>query len=78
MKAKEKKINLRRVLTALDLDGAVLGVEGVIVQVHHASQGRGEPHAVRDQTVARKPHELVALRHVVQKAANNNGFGIFF
>lgn len=54
--------------TALDLDGAVLGVEGVVVQVHHAGQGRGEPHAVRHRAVAGQSHKLVALRHVVEEA----------
>ena len=38
------------------------------MEVHHAGEGRGEPHAVRHRAVARQPHELVALRHVVQKA----------
>ena len=52
-------------LTALNLDGAVLSVQRVVVEVHHAGQGRGEPHAVGDGPVPVQPHHLVLLRHVV-------------
>lgn len=53
--------------TAFNLDGAVLAVERVVVQVHHARQRGSEAHAVGDAAVAAQPHQLVALRHVVQE-----------
>lgn len=53
--------------TAFNLDGAVLAVERVVVEVHHAGQGGGEPHPVRDAAVAAQPHQLVALRDVVEE-----------
>ena len=37
------------------------------MEVHHASQGGGEPHAVGDGAVAVKSNHLVLLCHVVQK-----------
>ena len=55
-------------LTAFDLDGAVLLVERVVVEVHHAGERRREAHAVRDGAVAVQPHHLVLLGHVVQEA----------
>ena len=60
-------MGLAQILTALDLHSAVLPVQGVVVQVHHAGQGGGEPHAVGDRPVTVKPHHLVLLRHVVEK-----------
>ena len=59
-----------QILTALDLHGAVLPVQGVVVQVHHAGQGGGESHAVGDRPVPVQPHHLVLLRHVVEKTEN--------
>lgn len=53
-------------LTTLDLHGAVLYVERVVVEVHQAGQSCGEPHAVDDGPVTVKAHNLVLLRHVVQ------------
>lgn len=53
--------------TAFNLDGAVLAVERVVVQVHHAGERRCEPHAVCDAAVAAETHQLVPLRHVVEK-----------
>jgi hypothetical protein len=50
------------------------------VQVHHARQGRGEPHAVGDGAVAVKPDHLVLLGDVVQKTgidAANVDRGLF-
>ena len=61
---------MSQILTALDLHGAVLPVQGVVVQVHHAGQGGGEPHAVGDRPVPVPPHHLVLLRHVVEKTEN--------
>ena len=52
-------------LTAFNLDGAVLLVERVVVEVHHAGERRREAHAVRDGAVAVQPHHLVLLGHVV-------------
>lgn len=40
-----------RVLTTLNFYSTVLGVERVVVQVHHAGKGRGEAHAVSDASV---------------------------
>jgi hypothetical protein len=56
-------------LTALDLDGAVLRVEWIVVQVHHAGQRRCESHAVGDRAVACQAHELVPLGDVMKKTA---------
>ena len=56
-----------KVLTALNLHGAVLPVERVVVEVHHAGQRGGEAHAVGDGPVPVQPHHLVLLRHVVEK-----------
>lgn len=53
--------------TAFNLDGAVLAVQGVIVEVHHAGERRGEPHPVRNAAVSAEPHQLVSLRHIVQE-----------
>jgi hypothetical protein len=54
-------------LTALNFDRAVLRVERVVVEVHHAGQGRREPHAVGDGSVAVKPDHLVLFRYVVEE-----------
>jgi hypothetical protein len=40
------------------------------VQVHHASEGGGEPHAVGDGTITVKSDHLVLFGHVVQKTEN--------
>ena len=63
-------------LTALNLDGAVLSVQRVVVEVHHAGQGRGEPHAVGDGPVPVQPHHLVLLRHIVEKTEKYLNFTI--
>ena len=63
-------------LTALNLDGAVLSVQRVVVEVHHAGQGRGEPHAVGDGPVPVQPHHLVLLRHIVEKTEKYFNFTI--
>lgn len=39
------------ILTTLNFYSTVLGVERVVVQVHHAGKGRGEAHAVSDASV---------------------------
>jgi hypothetical protein len=59
-------------LTALDLHGTILRVEGIVMQIHHAGQGRRESHAVRDRTVAQQSDKLVTFSDVVQKAANRH------
>lgn len=53
--------------TAFNLDGAVLAVQWVVVQVHHAGQGGGEPHPIRDAPVAAETNQLVAFRYVVEE-----------
>ena len=63
-------------LTALNLDGAVLSVQRVVVEVHHAGQGCGEPHAVGDGPVPVQPHHLVLLRHIVEKTEKYLNFTI--
>lgn len=60
--------------TAFNLDGAVLAVERIVVEVHHAGQRGGEPHAVRDTAVASQADQLVALRHVVQETTHINWY----
>lgn len=55
--------------TAFNLDGAVLAVQRVVVQVHHAGERGGEPHAICDAAIAAETHQLVAFRHVVKEAA---------
>ena len=40
------------IVTAFDFDGAVLIVQRVVVQVHHAGQRRGEAQPVLDAAVA--------------------------
>jgi hypothetical protein len=40
------------------------------VQVHHASQGGGESHAVGDGPITVKSDHLVLFGHVVQKTEN--------
>lgn len=57
--------------TAFNLDGAVLAVQRVVVQVHHAGQGGREPHPVGDAAVAAQPHQLIALGHVVEETETN-------
>ena len=44
------------------------------MQVHHAGQGGGEPHAVGDGPVPVQPHHLVLLRHVMEKTENVNNY----
>lgn len=56
--------------TALDLYGAVLRIEWIVVQIHHASQGRRESHAISDRSVSGQPDEFITLGHVVQETAN--------
>ena len=46
----------------------VLLVKRIVVQVHHAGEGGGEAHPVRDRAVSVQPHHLVLLSHVVQEA----------
>lgn len=48
----ERKIRLL-LLTTLDFDGTILRVEGIVMKIHHAGQGRRKPHTVRDRAVAR-------------------------
>ena len=61
-------------LTALDFDSAVLRVEGVVVEVHHAGKRRREPHAVGDGTVAVQTNHLVLFRYVVEETEMKNTF----
>ena len=63
-------------LTALNLDGAVLSVQRVVVEVHHTCQCGGEPHPVRDGSVPVEPHHLVLLRHVVEKTEMTNSLNL--
>lgn len=51
--------------TALDFYGAVLRVEWIVVQIHHAGQGRRESHAICDRSVSGQSNEFVTLGHVV-------------
>lgn len=51
--------------TAFDLYGAVLRIERIVVQIHHAGQGRRESHAISDRSVSGQPNEFIALGHVV-------------
>ena len=46
----------------------VLLVKRIVVQVHHAGEGGGETHPVRDRAISVQPHHLVLLGHVVQEA----------
>lgn len=66
-KEEDKKLNVY-VRTALDLYGAVLRIERIVVQIHHAGQCRCKSHAISDRTVAGKSDEFVAFSYVVQKA----------
>jgi hypothetical protein len=54
-------------LTALDLHRAVLRVQGVVVQVHHARQSGGEPHPIRDSSIPIQSNQFVPLGDVVQE-----------
>lgn len=53
------------VLTTFDFHSAVLRVQWVIVQIHHAGECRGEPHAVGDGAVAAETHQFVSFGDVV-------------
>lgn len=63
--------SVQRIITTLNFDGAVLRIQRVVVQVHHAGQRRREAHAVRDAAVAGQPHQFVALGDVVQEAEHH-------
>ena len=54
-------------LTAFDFDRAVLMVEWIIMQIHHASQSGGESKSVLDTAVSVQSHQSVSFGHVVQK-----------
>lgn len=51
--------------TALDFYGAVLRIERIVVQIHHAGQGRRESHAISDRSVSGQPNEFITLGHIV-------------
>lgn len=51
--------------TALDFYGAVLRIERVVVQIHHAGQSRRESHAISDRSVSGQPNEFITLGHIV-------------
>jgi hypothetical protein len=53
-------------LTAFNLNCAVLGVQGVVVQVHHAGKSGREPHSVSNAAISMKLDHLVLLGDVVQ------------
>ena len=54
-----------KIVTAFDLNSAVLIVEWVVMKVHHAGQRRGKAQTVLDAPVTVEPHQRVPLRHVV-------------
>lgn len=52
-------------LTTFDFNRAVLIVQGVVVQVHHAGERRREAHAVGDAAVAIQSDQFVAFCDIV-------------
>lgn len=59
-------------LTTLNFNCAVLRVERVVVKVHHAGEGGGEPHPISDTAITIQSNQLVPLRHIMQKTEISN------
>lgn len=59
---------LFHILTTLYFYGAILGIQWIVMQVHHAGQCGGEPHAIRNGAIAAQTHQLISLSDIVQKA----------
>lgn len=58
----------RFTLTTFDFDGAILRIQWIVVQIHHAGQRCGETHAISYRSVASQAHQFISLGDIMQEA----------
>lgn len=56
-------------LTTFDFDGTILRIQWIMMQIHHARQCSGKPHAIRYRSIASQTHQFIWFSDIVQETA---------